>query len=140
MLRSQLGDELYRKCILTYLEQHKFGNVVTEDLARVVEELSGRSYDQFFDQWVYHAHYPEIDAGYSWDEKDKLAKISIRQTQEPATRFCFSIFHWPLRSRPAMESSSNHHRQRQEPGLLFSARFSAAHRPPGPAFVGAGQN
>jgi aminopeptidase N len=94
MLRSQLGDELYRKCILTYLEQHKFGNVVTEDLARVVEELSGRSYDQFFDQWVYHAHYPEIDAGYSWDEKDKLAKISIRQTQETSDQVL--LFNFPL--------------------------------------------
>jgi aminopeptidase N len=94
MLRSQLGEDLYRRCIRTYLEQHKFGNVVTEDLARVVEELSGRSYDQFFDQWVYHAHYPEIDAGYSWDEKAKLAKISIRQTQKTSDDVL--LFNFPL--------------------------------------------
>jgi aminopeptidase N len=82
MLRSELGADLYRQCIRTYLERHRFGNVDTEDLARVVEELSGRSYDQFFDQWVYHAHYPELEASYSWDEKSKLAKISIRQNQK----------------------------------------------------------
>ena len=47
-----------------------------------IEELSGRSYDRFFDQWLYHAHNPELDVNYSWDEKTKLAKLSIRQTQK----------------------------------------------------------
>jgi len=94
MLRSQLGQDLYRRCIGAYLERHKFGNVVTEDLAQVVEELSGRSYDQFFDQWVYHAHYPEIEACYSWDEKSKMAKISIRQTQKTSDDVL--LFNFPL--------------------------------------------
>ena len=81
MLRAQLGADLYRQCIKTYLDRHRYGNVTTEDLRAVIEELSGRSYDQFFDQWVYHAHYPELSASYSWDETSRLAKISVRQTQ-----------------------------------------------------------
>src|SRR5438045_6921301 len=76
MLRSQLGEDLYRRCIKTYLERHQFDNVVTEDLRAVIEELSGRSYDRFFEQWLYHAHHPELDASYSWDEKNKLAKVT----------------------------------------------------------------
>jgi aminopeptidase N len=82
MLRSELGEDLYRRCIKTYLERHQYGNVVTEDLRKVIEELSGRSYDQFFDQWLYHAHHPELEAGYSWDEKTRLAKVSLRQAQK----------------------------------------------------------
>jgi aminopeptidase N len=82
MLRAQLGVALYRQCIKTYLERHKFGNVVTEDLASVVEELSGRSYEQFFDQWIYHGHFPELEAHYAWDQKTRMAKISVRQTQK----------------------------------------------------------
>jgi aminopeptidase N len=81
MLRSQLGPELYRQCIKTYVERHKFQNVVTEDLRAVVEELSGRSFDQFFDQWVYHTGWPRLDVEYSWDERTKLAKLGIRQSQ-----------------------------------------------------------
>src|SRR5258708_11635069 len=42
-LRSQLGAELYRRCIKTYLERHAFGSVVTEDLNRVIEELDRKS-------------------------------------------------------------------------------------------------
>src|SRR5947199_305907 len=81
MLRSQLGEDLYRRCIRTYLERHRFDNVVTEDLRAVIEEFSGRSYDQFFDQWVYHAHHPELEVNYGWDEKTKLAKVTVKQTQ-----------------------------------------------------------
>jgi aminopeptidase N len=82
MLRSELGEDLYRRCIKTYLERHQYGNVVTEDLRKVIAELSGRSYDQFFDQWLYHAHHPELEASYSWDEKSKQAKVSLRQAQK----------------------------------------------------------
>ena len=82
MLRSQLGEDLYRRCIKTYLERHAYGSVVTDDLRAVIEELSGRYYDRFFDQWVYHAHHPELDASYSWDERSKLAKLTIRQVQK----------------------------------------------------------
>jgi len=81
MLRCQLGDDLYRRCIRTYLERHQLGTVVTEDLNGVLEELSGRSWDQFFDQWVYHGGYPDLEASYHWDETQKLATVSITQRQ-----------------------------------------------------------
>ncbi len=97
MLRSLLGEDLYRRCIKTYLERHQFGNVVTEDLRKVIEELSGRSYDQFFDQWLYHAHHPELEANYSWDEKTKLAKVSLRQAQKIDQNVL--VFSFPLTIR-----------------------------------------
>jgi aminopeptidase N len=81
MLRCQLGEDLYRRCIRTYLDRHQFGSVVTEDLNAVVEELSGRSWDQFFDQWFYHGGFPDLEAVYSWDETQKLAKVTITQRQ-----------------------------------------------------------
>ena len=94
---SQLGEELYRQCIKTYLERHQYGNVVTEDLNAVIEELSGRSYDQFFDQWVYHAHHPELEVNYVWDEKTKLARLTIRQTQKLSENVL--LFSFPLTVR-----------------------------------------
>ncbi|SPE56434.1 Peptidase M1, membrane alanine aminopeptidase [Verrucomicrobia bacterium] len=97
MLRCQLGEELYRRCIKTYLERHRYGNVTTEDLRSVIEELSGRSFDQFFDQWLYHAHYPEIEASYSWDERAKLAKLSIRQVQRLSESVLLFDFPLPIR-------------------------------------------
>jgi len=82
MLRAELGEELFRKCIKTYLDRHALRSVVTEDLNAVVEELSGRSFDRFFDQWVYHGGYPKLTVKYNWLQKDKLAKISLEQTHD----------------------------------------------------------
>jgi aminopeptidase N len=97
MLRSQLGEDLFRRCILTYVERHKFDNVVTEDLNAVVEELSGRSFDQFFDQWVYHAAQPDLAVDYAWDEKAKLARLSVQQNQKLSDDVL--LFDFPLTVR-----------------------------------------
>jgi len=97
MLRSQLGPDLFRKCIKTYLERHAYQTVVTEDLVAVIEELSGRSYDRFFNQWVYHAHHPELTVNYSWDETTKLAKVSVQQTQKTGDDVL--LFHFPVTLR-----------------------------------------
>jgi len=97
MLRAQLGEDLYRRCVKRYVERHRYGNVTTEDLRAVIEELSGRHFDQFFDQWLYHAHHPELEASYSWDEAAKLAKVSIRQTQRLSDDVL--LFNFPLTIR-----------------------------------------
>ena len=94
MLRSQLGPELFRKCVKSYLERHQHGNVVTEDLRSIIEEYSGRSFDRFFDQYVFHAHHPELKVTYAWDEKAKIAKLSVQQTQKIDNNVL--LFHVPL--------------------------------------------
>ena len=97
MLRAQLGADLYRQCIRTYLERHRFGTVVTDDLRAVIEELSGRSWDRFFDQWVYHALQPDLDVKYSWDEGTKLAKVAVAQKQRTdKNRDAVFVFDFPL--------------------------------------------
>lgn len=82
MLRSQLGEPLYRACIKAYLEKHAYTSVVSDDLRQVLEEHSGRSFDRFFDQWVYSPGAPELKIDYAWDAKHRLAKVSIAQTQK----------------------------------------------------------
>ena len=82
MLRSQLGEDLYRKCIKAYLEKHALTSVVSDDLRQVIEDHSGRSMDRFFDQWLYHARHPDLKISYKWMAKEKLAKVTIRQTQK----------------------------------------------------------
>ncbi len=82
MLRSHFGDELYRRAVKTYLERHALGTVTSDDLRQVFEELSGQPLDRFFDQWVYHARYPDLRVDYDWRPEDKLAHVSVRQTHQ----------------------------------------------------------
>jgi aminopeptidase N len=97
MLRCQLGEDLYRKCIKTYLEKYKFSSAVTEDLLAVIEELSGRSWDRFFDEYARLGRFPELNISYDWSQKDKLAKISIEQTQAPFNGI--QLYHFPVKFR-----------------------------------------
>jgi aminopeptidase N len=82
MLRSQFGEELYRKAIKTYLDRHALDSVESEDLREVFEELSGKPLDQFFDQWLYHGGAPELAIEHKWLAKEKLAHVTVKQTQE----------------------------------------------------------
>lgn len=81
MLRRELGDDLFWKCMHEYCVRHSGKVVETTDLMRTVEEVSGRGMEQFFDQWVYHGGYPELDVSYSWLNEEKLAKVVVKQTQ-----------------------------------------------------------
>lgn len=79
MLKAQLGEDLFKKCVKLYLERNQYKSVVTEDFNRVLEEQTGRSFDRFFDQWVYKPGLPELNIGYTYDSANKLAKVTVSQ-------------------------------------------------------------
>ncbi len=97
MLRSQLGEDLFRRCVTTYLQRHAYGVVETSDLQKVIEELSGLSFDRFFDQWLHHGHHPELDVQYSWDATTRLARISVAQKQKLGPQVMLFDFPLPIR-------------------------------------------
>ena len=82
MLRHQLGEAAFRRGIQSYLERYRTRKVITADLERTLEEVTGRSLAQFFQQWVYAGGYPAFDVSYSWDSEHKMAKVKIQQTQQ----------------------------------------------------------
>lgn len=94
MLRSQLGPDLFREGIKTYIGRHRDGIVTTDDLQQALEDVSGLSFDQFFDQWVYHGGHPELAVDYSWEADTKMARISVRQTQTASPQV--PLFRLPL--------------------------------------------
>ena len=81
MLRSHFGDDLFRRAVKTYLERHSLSTVTTDDLRQVFEEVSGQPLDRFFDQWLYHGGAPELKVTYEWLAKERLARVTVAQTQ-----------------------------------------------------------
>jgi aminopeptidase N len=60
-LRHYLDDdETWWELLRTFQLRHRYGNATTEDLRAVLEELSGRDWSGFFDQWVHGAGYPRL--------------------------------------------------------------------------------
>jgi aminopeptidase N len=83
MLRDVLGDAAYWRAIAHYLNKHRLGVVESRDLARAVEEATGKSVDWFISQWVIDgAGHPELDIELAWDADAKLAVVTVEQKQQ----------------------------------------------------------
>ncbi len=80
-LRKEIGDEVFWTAVRDYLKRYKEKVVETEHFRLVLEEHSGRSLGQFFDQWFYTAGYPNLDVSFSYDDKKRQGTFSIKQLQ-----------------------------------------------------------
>jgi aminopeptidase N len=89
MLRTDLGDDLFWKGIRRYLEKHALSVVESSDLQRAFEDVSGRSLERFFDQWVYRPGHPVLKLKVSYD--DGLLTIGSKQTQKTGDVATFSF-------------------------------------------------
>ncbi|HVN28260.1 MAG TPA: DUF3458 domain-containing protein, partial [Candidatus Binataceae bacterium] len=61
---------------------------------RAFEDATGRNLDFFFDQWVYKEGHPELEISSSYDDKQKLASITIKQAHK--TSETTPIFRFPV--------------------------------------------
>jgi aminopeptidase N len=82
MLRHQLGEAAFKRAIHAYISRYREKEVITADLERTLEDVSGRSLAQFFQQWVYSGGYPAFEVNYSWVSEHNMAKVKIKQTQQ----------------------------------------------------------
>jgi aminopeptidase N len=81
-LRETIGEAAFWKAINAYLNAHKFGNVVTPDLQKAMEEASGRDLTWFFQQWVYYAGVPKLEVRQTYSPRTKTLRLTVTQTQK----------------------------------------------------------
>jgi len=89
MLRKEIGDDFFWEGIRTYYQRYQGGNAVTKDLRRVMEEVSGKDLEAFFQQWIFTAGHPKLTMKWEYDEVNKKVNVSLLQKQEKP-------FHFPL--------------------------------------------
>ncbi|MEO7735230.1 MAG: M1 family aminopeptidase [Kofleriaceae bacterium] len=83
MLRDVLGTAAFDATLAYYLDKHRHGVVESRDLARAVEDSSGKNLDWFFSQWVLDgAGHPELEVAIRWDAADQLATVTVEQKQK----------------------------------------------------------
>jgi aminopeptidase N len=84
MLRNYIGENNFRESLRIYLDRHKNSTAETEDLRKVLEEVSGLSLQQFFEQWLYRAGHPILNIEFviEKDGEKELLKIKIKQIEK----------------------------------------------------------
>jgi aminopeptidase N len=96
MLRHELGDALFWRALEHYAKRHARGSVETRDLARAIEEATGRNVDEFLDRWVAKPGHPELACAWDWDDETKTGTLRVAQRQPitaeaPAFKFTATV-------------------------------------------------
>ncbi len=81
-LRHLMGDRAFFKGVHEYVARFSYKNADTQDLRKVMEEVSGLSLEQFFEQAFFMAGYPEFEVSYSWERETKTATVLVKQVQK----------------------------------------------------------
>ncbi|MEM0382073.1 MAG: M1 family aminopeptidase [Nitrososphaerota archaeon] len=81
MLRALLGEETFRRGLNLFLKRYAYSVADTEDFRKVMEEVSGRSLEEFFEQFFYNAGHPAVRVEEEWKESSKQLVLRFKQTQ-----------------------------------------------------------
>ncbi len=84
MIRAVLGDDLFFKAVKQFVNDHAHSTVETIDLLRAIEKATGFNLLWLFDQYVFRGGHPDFKVSYGWDSENKLAKLTVTQTQADA--------------------------------------------------------
>ncbi|MBI4719632.1 MAG: T9SS type A sorting domain-containing protein [Chitinivibrionia bacterium] len=93
MLRHLLGDADFFESLREYHEAYRFGSAATDGFRAVCERVSSKDLGWFFDEWVYHAGYPEYELSW-WNASVGSAHavaLRVRQVQQNAPVFTMPI-------------------------------------------------
>jgi aminopeptidase N len=91
MLRRQVGDDDFWAGIREYYRQYRDSNALTEDLRRVMEDLSGQDLEWFFQQWGYRPGHPVLAGGWSFDPAAGQISLTVRHIKDTQTTFRFPL-------------------------------------------------
>ncbi len=80
MLRRLIGDEPFFQGLRQYYERHRYGNVTSDSLFNVMEEISDMDLSTFRAQWVERGGWPQFGYWYSLDGTG--LHIFIEQTED----------------------------------------------------------
>jgi len=97
MLRSLLGDTMFRRAVKRYLERFRFSSAETEEFRRCCEDATGISLQEFFDQWLYRPAHPELKVQMKYNIDNNMLTIDIQQVQESSEKTNdVTVFRFPL--------------------------------------------
>ena len=81
MLRGLMGDEAFFAGIRDFYATFRDQTVLTRDFQSVMETRLGEDLGWFFDQWIYRAGHPVVEAVWSWDDRNGEVSVRLNQAQ-----------------------------------------------------------
>jgi aminopeptidase N len=79
MLHQQLGDSAFFRGLRSYYARYRHGTALSDDLRHELEQSSGRSLAQFFDQWLRRPGFAEPAIGWAFDPSGGRVSVFVQQ-------------------------------------------------------------
>jgi aminopeptidase N len=81
MLRWEIGTENFWTGVREFYRLYQNSTASTDDLIRVMEEVSGKELNWFFDQWLHRTPSPVVSGSWRYDAEAGRVEIDLKQTQ-----------------------------------------------------------
>jgi aminopeptidase N len=81
MLRHEVGTAHFWAAIREYYRRFRDGSASTADVRAVFEQVSGKSLEGFFTQWLTRPGVPKLAGTWRYDPARKQVEITLSQTQ-----------------------------------------------------------
>lgn len=94
MLQKELGDEKWWKSIQYFVKANAYKKIGTKDFQRAIETITGKSYQWFFDQWIYKVGFPKLAISKSWDQSKKQLILDIKQVENKPKKTDYPQLHY----------------------------------------------
>tara|TARA_R110000868_G_scaffold156599_1_gene383542 strand:- start:21074 stop:23260 length:2187 start_codon:yes stop_codon:yes gene_type:complete len=83
-LKNQMGDQAFFKSLNRYLTTNAFKNGEPHQLRLAMEDVTGKDWLPYFDQWYFHGGSPILDVNYKYTS-GKIT-ITINQSQDSSVQ------------------------------------------------------
>jgi aminopeptidase N len=90
MLRAQLGEDAFWKCIQVYGNEHRLKTAETADFRKALERETGRDLERFFYDWTERPGNPVLEVTTDYLPETKQTRVVVKQTQAG------EAFHFPF--------------------------------------------
>ncbi|MHA1983149.1 MAG: M1 family aminopeptidase [Candidatus Hodarchaeales archaeon] len=81
MIRRILGDDLWWKTLNHYLTVNRHKAVETSDFIKALDEVTGKNFREFFDDWIFRPGVPNLSIQYKYQKDSNLVVLNFEQTQ-----------------------------------------------------------
>lgn len=83
-LKNQMGDAAFYKSLNRYLTTNAFKNGETHQLRLAMEDVTGKDWSPYFNQWYYNGGHPILSIDYGYE--NGKATIKVKQTQDASVQ------------------------------------------------------
>ncbi len=81
MLEGHLGRDTFDEVVRTWIDRHRGQQVTSDQLRRVIRDVSGRDAGPWFDLYLHGAGHPALTSSWSWDAEQKQLRVVVEQPQ-----------------------------------------------------------